>query len=209
MVSWIGTKYEWQESIQGTDICNGAKPVDVRLPWCLGMMEAKHLCGKYRGKMTIITNSKMQEELFHKLEETTDVHDCVKHKTALKKIWTGFTDEEVEGQFVDVNDGTPFKNILDPMPFFPAQPDGEGGENCVSASIKSNQPYEASWYDTYCDRPLASFCRINRIPRLQIRGKDYCACDSWFNLRASLFSFHQGWIVKHLSMQNIQWECRK
>ena len=156
--------------IQRTEICNSADPVDIRLPWCLGMMEAKQLCEKFRGEMTIITSSKLQTELFIQLEETTDDRDCVRDKRALKKIWTGFTDEKREGHFVDINNGAPLISMLDPLPFFHSAPDGGVGENCVTASIKSNQPFKSSWYDTDCTRPLASFCRFDRIPRLQIRG---------------------------------------
>ena len=172
LLAWIRTNDEWQESIQGAEICKGTMSVDVRLPWCLGMKEAKQLCNKYRGEMTIITSSKVQHELFIKLEETTDANDCVKNKTSIKKIWTGFTDEEVEGLFVNINDETPLIDMLNPVPFSHSDPNGENAENCITASIKSNQSYEASWYDTWCGRPLASFCRIDQVPRLKIRGKD-------------------------------------
>ena len=165
------TENRWHEVIQGAEICNRANTIDIRLPWCLGMMEAKQLCEKYRGEMTIITSSKMQKELFIQLEETTDERDCVRDKTSLDKIWTGFTGEKREGHFVDINHGAPLINKLDPLPFFHSNPDGGIAENCVTASIKSNQPFKSSWYDTDCTRPLASFCRFDHIPRLQIRGE--------------------------------------
>ena len=137
----------------------------VLLPWCLGMPEAKQLCHKYRGRLAIITSSEFQKSLFTQLEGLTDTEGCL----AGDKIWTGFSDEEVEGHFVNLNNGEHVDDAVDPVPFFPSQPNGGNEENCAMAW--NRHPYEESWYDTYCARPLASFCKIDQSPRAQIRGK--------------------------------------
>ena len=160
---------EWNKLLN-SEICHGKGSVDVLLPWCLELHKAKLLCNKYRGKMTIITSSKLQEDLFSKLEEITDAVGCLSEHD----IWTGFSDEQVEGHFVDLNEGIPMKDMMESVPFAMSQPNGEREENCVMAydHYYSADQNDTQWYDTYCHSTRISFfCRIDSSPRVQIRGK--------------------------------------
>ena len=71
------------------------------------------MCEKYRGQMTIITSSKQQRELFLQLRHISKSSDCTWHN----EVWTGFSDKESEGNFVDVFDGRDLDAIVDFQPF--------------------------------------------------------------------------------------------
>ena len=134
----------------------------------MGLMEAKTMCEKYKGKMSIITSSEMQESLFSQLQPISDFSECYWSGVG---VWTGFTDRDDEGNFVDINEGRDLSNMLHFQPFFLGQPNGHTSENCASAD--STLPYTKSWYDTRCDRSLLSFCKISQNIQVQIRGKRY------------------------------------
>ena len=165
LLGWVKTENEWLKLVQSTDVCTTAKPLHVLLPWCLGMPHAKQLCDKFRGQLAIVDGSDMQKDLFVKLKGVSDAEGCL----ADNKIWTGFSDEEDEGHFVDLNNKQLLNELLEPVPFFPTQPNGGEEENCAMAW--NRHPYEESWYDTYCARLLASFCKIDHSPRVQVRGE--------------------------------------
>ena len=114
--------------------------------------------------MTIITNSALQNKLFLSMQELSGTVDCFNSSW----IWTGFSDEQVEGHFIDANNGIPSDSLIDTVPFHPSQPNGERAENCVAAG-KLLQ-YDTSWYDTYCHGTRPFSCRMEKNPRVQIRG---------------------------------------
>ena len=88
----------------------------------------------------------------------------------LATLWTGFSDKETEGNFIDVNEGVYMEENFDPFPMPNSGRNGGRAQNCASAWRAS--PYESSWYDTECNRKnVASFCRIAKNPRLQMRGE--------------------------------------
>ena len=126
------------------------------------MVEAKQLCDKYTGEMTIVKTTKLQEEFFSQMKMAKVIDDCE------RVLWTGFSDEAMEDNFVDVNQGRPIKELLDPIPFATSQPNGGNAENCVVAWTGN-----ALWYDTRCHRTAVSFCKIDANPRLQMRGDKY------------------------------------
>ena len=162
LVSWINSEKEWNKLVKNTEICSGGNPMNVLLPWCLGMKEAKYLCDKYRGKMTMIRSSELQKELFSRLDGITNI-ECLSKERVY--IWTGFSDEASEGKFISIIDGRPLNGI---NPFSPSQPNGDSEENCARA--EKDYPFEVSWSDSFCDRPLVSFCGLKKNPMLQIRG---------------------------------------
>ena len=156
---------EWNEKIKNSEICISKTPVDILLPWCLTMHEAKLLCTKYRGQMTIIRSPELQAKLFLSLEGITETVNCLIED----QVWTGFFDEQ-EGHFIDANEEKPIRTMIDPVPFHPSQPNGERAENCVEAYKK--YPHGESWFDTYCNRrSIPFFCRVDNNPRVQIRGE--------------------------------------
>ena len=147
------------------------------MPWCLGMLEAKQLCNKYRGQMTVITNSVLQNKLSLSLQELTGTVDCHNNNNTREKlkyswIWAGFSDEQMEGHFIDANNGIPLNSLMDHIPFHLSQPNGEKVENCVGAWTK--YPYETSWFDTYCHSNHPFSCRMEKNLRVQIRGDEKC-----------------------------------
>ena len=131
----------------------------------MGMNEAKLLCNKYGGDMTIITGRDLQEKLFLSMDGASASINCLREDL----IWTGFSDEKVEGNFTDLNEGRSINDMINPVPFRLSQPNGDRAENCVAA--RSMYPYEISWFDTYCYRKnIPTFCSLHKNPRIQIRG---------------------------------------
>ena len=165
MKSWFKQEANWEKLIQNSEVCSGVGPKSILLPWCMKLEEAKLLCEKYRGRMTIITSSKQQRELFLQLRQISQSTDCTWHN----EVWTGFSDEEEEGHFVDVIEGRDLDATVDNQPFFLGQPNGGSLENCASADAKVVS--EQSWYDARCDDSILSFCTIDKNPLLQIRGE--------------------------------------
>ena len=161
VMSWIKTPTEWAKQIKSTEICTGSDPVDVLLPWFLNMGEAKHLCEKYKGKTSIITSAEMRETLFSQMDTIPELAGCAWPKCV---AWTGFSDEDDEGNYVDVNEG----KSLNFEPWAPGEPNGKTNENC-GISYKLS-PF---WYDAPCENSYFSFCRIEETSRLHLRG-DSC-----------------------------------
>ena len=173
MLPKMRDKSQWNKGIQNSEICTNKDPSDVLLPWCLNIHEGKQLCNKYKGHMTIITNSELQDKLLLLSKGISDAKGCLNEFHNL--VWTGFTDEEVEGNFIDINEGLPMNAMMDLLPFNPSEPNGERAENCVIAwdmeGAQSQYKYDISWYDTTCyRRDIPSFCKIDDNPRIQIRG---------------------------------------
>lgn len=166
LLSIIKDENQWSKEIKSSEICTSKDSVDVLLPWCLGMHEAKLLCNKFRGLMTIITSSELQSKLFASLKGISEAVNCFNSRA----VWTGFTDERVEDHFVDANEGTEMTTLMvDTLPFDLTQPNGEREQNCVAAW--KNDQDEVYWHDDYChDRGIPSFCRLDTNPRVQIRG---------------------------------------
>lgn len=172
MKSWIKPEAKWEKLIQNSEVCTGVGPKSILLPWCMKFDEAKLLCEKYRGHMTTIVSSNQQRELFSQVRNSLRSTDCTWHN----EVWTGFSDEEEEGNFVDVIDGSVLDTIADFMPFFVGQPNGGSFENCASADAKVLS--EKSWYDARCDDSILSFCTIYKNPLLQIRGEYFLTCKA-------------------------------
>ena len=160
VLSWINTQRKWESQIKYTEICTGSDPVDVLFPWFLTMAEAKHFCEKYKGKTSIITSAEMRETLFSQMDSIPELAGCT---WPICVAWTGFSDENDEGNYVDVNEG----KALNFDPWAPGEPNGKRNENCAI----SNRP-SPFWYDAPCDYPLSSFCRIEETPRLHLRGEE-------------------------------------
>ena len=161
----INDRILWNNVMNSSDICYSIGSVHVLLPWCLGMHEAKQLCNKYRGHMTLVTSKEMQIKLFSLMEGISETVECFEDV----RLWTGFSDEEAEGHFVDAESGKAITDIISPVPFRLSQPNGERSENCVA--IAKNRPEKFSWFDTDCYRKdIPLFCSIDNSPRIQIRG---------------------------------------
>ena len=155
---------EWKNLIKNTEVCQGAKSVDIPMPWCLGMNEAKSLCNKLGGRITVISDLGMQQGMFSKHEQFLDSVGC-KFLEDSVCLWTGFTDEKVEGQYIDVNKEENLETLFDTSPMAPGEPNGDSEENCLF--VCENRPF---WYDVRCSSPLTSFCSIDKNPLIQIRG---------------------------------------
>ena len=165
MMSWINNDIKWADVIKNSEICTPAKSVRVRIPWCMGMLKADELCGKYKGKMPIITNSEMQRDIFSSMEFLENATDCSQGLY----LWTGFSDKRSEGTFKDVNEMKTFDSIVEINPFVPSEPNGGTKENCVVA--KRFVDFVTSWYDTTCSRPFtSSFCTMDEAAQIKLRG---------------------------------------
>ena len=77
--------------------------------------------------MTIVTNLEMQKKMFLTLKGISDYGKCLSEST----LWTGFSDEKLEGYFVDANEDRAIDTMIDPVPFTLSQPNGEREEELV------------------------------------------------------------------------------
>ena len=165
VLSWIDLESKWLNLIKASELCIAAGSVHVHMPWCQGMSEAKMQCEKLRGRMTVIQSMELQRDLFSVFQSDLSCQ---------ARIWTGFSDEEAEGSFVDVNDG----GNSSMMPFSPGQPNGDTEENCLYAKSVGNEIY---WYDSMCWLERGSFCTFDQNPRVQIRGSEGRKCSLPFS----------------------------
>ena len=163
------TKNDWQTKIQTTEICTGSDPEDILFPWPTTMTEGKHLCQKYRGKSTIITSAEMRVKLFSQMDKFKDLEGCPWPKCV---AWTGFSDEDEEGKFVDINEG----KALSFRPWALGAPNGKRKENCAISNKLS-----PDWYDAPCENSYLSFCKIEGISRFHLRG-DKCSLIIQFRI---------------------------
>ena len=81
------------------------------------------------------------------------------------RYWNGWNDRAAEGQFSCSNSG----KLLAPdafQPWAPGEPNGGTLENCgiVEAGMDV-------WLDTECCDKYCSFCKIEKMPKIQMRGK--------------------------------------
>ena len=157
---------KWKSLIKDSEICQGAKPINIPMPWCLGMSEANNLCKKLGGHMTVMSDLQMQEDIISKHQRFLDLSGCIFLEDSAC-LWTGFTDERVEGQFIDVNKGENLESLFNSSPMAPGEPNGDKEENCIFSCVK--RPF---WYDVRCSTALTSFCSIGENPWIQIRGNE-------------------------------------
>ena len=89
---------------------------------------------------------------------------------ALVGYWSGYWDELEEGNFTNMNNGTPMGDNQD---WFYGEPNGGLVENCVN--IWPNR--DGLWNDDDCSRlAYSAFCEFSEAPYLQIRGKGEEEC---------------------------------
>ena len=81
-------------------------------------------------------------------------------------VWTGFTDEKKEGDFIDINEDKRLETIFDNLPFSPGEPNGDEEENCLISC--KDTPF---WHDAVCQKGASPFCKFDRNALIQIRGK--------------------------------------
>ncbi len=93
------------------------------------------------------------------------------------KIWTGWTDAESEGTFVDVNDGLLNLTANSFSPWNPGEPNGDVRENCIISWEHGD------WNDQSCDDPFCVACNVNERPVFIMKGLCY----------GTKFDIHYGW----------------
>jgi hypothetical protein len=97
------------------------------------------------------------------LQNKTDSH---KKNHTSEMFWAGWSDEEQEGSFSDVNTGEILNKSGRFWPFFPGEPNGETNENCVA--VWSDR---RAWNDLGCSGYAYGFCNLPIRPRFKLRGK--------------------------------------
>ena len=166
----------WENLIQSSEICtDGFTLTDVFFPWNMGMRKGNYLCNKYMGNITIIENMKMWYALSSQMNHNWDINhyrsfnaldmplpnNLSKNISEEVDIWTGFSDIEIEGNFVDIVEANVSFNY---SLFAKGEPNGKRRENCVEIRNKYG------WNDDPCSVKKAFFCRMGQNPVFQIRG---------------------------------------
>ena len=174
--------------IVNTEICND-EPVDVYFPWTMAMGEGQLHCEKYFGNMTIIRDLKTWETLKAVINKNWDIADYYRlnglvmpsQEVLLSKnitdevdFWTGFSDENIEGHFVDIIEG---RNLTDYSIFGTGEPNGNRIENCLEIMTSQH------WNDENCGSGSTFFCRLRQPPKFQMRG-EFSAFVFWYKKKA-------------------------
>ena len=84
--------------------------------------------------------------------------------STLELAWTGWWDEEKEGEIVSIPSSQP----LSKQPFAPwynGEPNGDIFQNCVALG-KDGQWYDVSCADKFCDA-----CQIQTVPTFVMKGR--------------------------------------
>ena len=164
---------DWLTNVKNSEVCTGDNPTDIKLPVCLNLEQSKLMCEKLGGQMTIIKSFDIQKSLFSQLQTVTN--DCLCADAIpgcdWPGVWTGYSDNVVEGRFVDVNDGQELDASLGKFSFVTGQPNGDTLENCAGAAIAMFSKQNKSWFDIKCEQRLLSFCRVNENPVMNLRGE--------------------------------------
>ena len=100
----------------------------------------------------------MRVKLFSQMDKIKELEGCPWPKCV---AWTGFSDEEEEGNFVDINEG----KALSFSPWALGAPNGKRKENCGISN-----KFSADWYDAPCGNSYLSFCEIEGMSRFHLRG---------------------------------------
>ena len=185
MFSWMKSRFQWENEIKSSEICLGTKPADILFPWAVTMAEAKHMCEKYQGKSSVINSVEMRDTLFSLMDNIPELKGCAWPKCV---AWTGYSDEEIEGIFVDIHN----QQVLNFSPWAQGEPNGKQNENCGI----SNKP-SPNWYDAPCENSYLSFCRMEGISRFHLRGNMLKQVNKQFT--SSLLNF-QVVLIRNLTI---------
>ena len=141
------------------EICIPPRPGHVLFPEKRTMESLKLICTRVGGKVSVIKSNQTQLQM---AENAVKSQGCT--KGGQPQFWTGWSDEQSEGLFRDVNTG---ELLTDSQfgPWFTGKPNGDRRENCVQADGARH-----AWNDVICHRRYCGFCQLEHAPEVQIRG---------------------------------------
>ena len=166
LLSWSPDKWktsgsQWiaVEEEKGVDICNQSKTYLLVMPVALSIHEARDICeGKLGGgKIPRHDNAESLQKYVGWYVKTCN--------SACTNIWTPYSDETKEGEFVEMDTGieAPF------LPWEKSQPNGGRGENFVQMVLKSASDFNYFDVDATVRHTCAS-CLLNKSLLLQLDG---------------------------------------
>ena len=139
----------------GDNVCDQGESYTVAIPVEMTIHEAMNVCRKK------LNNSTMPyQENQNSLKSFTGWYDNITSGIC-KSVWTPFTDEENEGIFLNMNDGTEAKYLQ----WKEKQPDGGNSENYVSNSLQTSLYGDSGREEQYC-----TSCLLNRSLLLRLDG---------------------------------------
>ena len=119
--------------------------------------EHKVLCNSLNGTISTPGNT----DDIEKLAEIIKMHPS---GHAVKRFWTGWSDEEEEGVFINVDTGLPLSSSKEN--WYPGEPNGGALENCIAVKNITGR-----MYDFPCHVNYHGLCYITSRPRMKIRGE--------------------------------------
>ena len=166
MEKWNGNKMEF---------CTAQNLGPVVFPEKLDAFDALHLCKQFNAELFAIT-----KENIGVLSWPMDypLSQFCKVESPSQTIWAGWTDENTEGTFTNINDPN---QIMDFNLWRRAEPNGLESENC--AALVGD-----TFLDISCAKEYCSMCDLGPTPVFKIRG----LCKD------TVFDLHYGW-TKELS----------
>ena len=83
-------------------------------------------------------------------------------------IWTGWTDDRIEGTYTDPASGEILDMNTSFAPFNTGEPNGDEAENCIVSDPKG------IWWDVPCSDVMIGSCLLKQMPlQFKLRGNIY------------------------------------
>lgn len=109
------------------------------------------------------------------------------NKSTFLYFWTGFTDEKMEGRFVDERG-----NVPDPSDWLDGEPDGKGIENCAVLDVTV---FKLRDHD--CKEELPAFCK-KKTSEYSVRG-----IPNWLTMDSSYFYDYENQTITGSNLNKI------
>lgn len=144
----------------------------------LNVSASKALCNKVNGKMFVLDSPRAQGkgmDLLHSRERCKQkgmsysytYYKCYRLNVILLqagRLWAGWVDMDIEGQFVDINEQNRTLNSVNFEAWDDGEPNGDTKENCALLHPGNK------WYDMSCVEYACGICDIRSIPTFTMRG---------------------------------------
>ena len=158
LLSWRDIKWKVEGGVieletSSGEVCNQVMSYSLLITEPIGQEAAVATCGKLgHGRMVEATTKEEASQLVSWVETK---------KASCSSIWTPFSDQEVEGTFVSIENGEEPSDIA----WRPGQPSGGSTENSLRIDTKSKLLEDAREVDGDC-----FVCKIKRSFTARLRG---------------------------------------
>ena len=147
-----------ERDIESNQICKTEDKQHILIRGTRTAHAQKLLCNTLNGTMSAPENMR---SIQHRIEQITEMQP---RNDTIERFLVGWTDEEEEGTFVNIDTGSKLDNSTEDY-WYPGEPNGGRLENCVVVKTTTGR-----MHDFPCDVEYHGFCLMDRRPRIKVRG---------------------------------------